>query len=121
MLSGVSQGSTLEPLLFSNFNNDLRIENHFSKFLLFANNLKIFNIIKSLEVFEILQSDIDYAQNWCFENYMKINVFKTNIIPFTRKSNSIHFNYFLVYLLIVRPDCVNDLEVILGTAILSSC
>jgi hypothetical protein len=46
---------------------------------------------------------------------MKINKFKTNIISFTRKTNSIHFNYYVDNLLIVRTDCVKDLGVMLDS------
>jgi hypothetical protein len=45
---------------------------------------------------------------------MKINIFKTNMIYFTRKTNNIHFNYFVGDLLIVRTDCVKDLGVLLN-------
>jgi hypothetical protein len=44
---------------------------------------------------------------------MKINTLKNNIISFTRKTNSIYFNYYMDNLLIVRPDCVKDLGVML--------
>jgi hypothetical protein len=46
---------------------------------------------------------------------MKIIIFKTNIIYFTRGTKSIYFNYFLGDLLIVRTDCVKDLGVILDS------
>jgi hypothetical protein len=39
---------------------------------------------------------------------MTINIFKTNMIPFARKTNRIHFYYFVGDLLIVRTDCVQD-------------
>jgi hypothetical protein len=42
-----------------------------------------------------------------------VTIYKTNIIYFTR--NSIHFNYFLGDLSIVRTDCVKDLEVMLDS------
>jgi hypothetical protein len=87
----------------------------FSEFLLFADDLKIFRTVKSVKECKLLQSDIDSVQKWCIENYMKINIFKTDMISFTRKSNSIHFNYFLCDLLIVRTDCVKDLGVLLDS------
>jgi hypothetical protein len=108
-LWGLPQGSNLEPLLFNMFNKDLRAKIHFSEFLLFA-DLKILRVIKSAEDFILLQIDIDSIYKWCIEDYMKINIFKTNMISFTRKTNSIHFYYFLGDLLI-WTDCVTGLEV----------
>jgi hypothetical protein len=46
---------------------------------------------------------------------MRINIFKTNIIPFTHKTNGIHFNYFVGDLLIMQTDSVNDLGVMLDS------
>jgi hypothetical protein len=46
---------------------------------------------------------------------MKINTLKTNIISFTRKTDSIYFNYYVDNLLIVRTDCVKDLGVMLDS------
>jgi hypothetical protein len=85
------QGSTLGPLLFNIFIDDLCAKIHFYDFLLFADGLKIFRVIKSAEDCKLLQSDINSVKKWCTENYMKIKIFKTNIIYFTRKTNSIHF------------------------------
>jgi hypothetical protein len=50
-------------------------QNLFSKFLLFADDLKIFCAIKSVKDFELLQTDIDCMQKWCIENYTKFNLF----------------------------------------------
>jgi hypothetical protein len=44
---------------------------------------------------------------------MKLNIFKTNIISFISKTNSIHFDYFVGDLLIVRSDCIQDLGAML--------
>jgi hypothetical protein len=48
-------------------------------------------------------------QKWCIENYMEISIFRTSMISFIRKTNSINFNYFLDDLLSVRTDSVKDL------------
>jgi hypothetical protein len=109
MLSGVPQGSTLGPLLLNIFINDLCA----SKFLRFADDLKIFHAIKSAEDRKFLQSDVDFVQKRCIKNYMKI-IFKTNIY-FTRKINRIHFNYFLVDVSMVRTDYVKYLGVMLDS------
>jgi hypothetical protein len=99
------------------FIDDLCSKIHFLEFLLFADDLKIFLVMKPAEDCKVLhvQSDIDSVQKWCNENYMKINIFKTNINSFTRKANSVHFNYFRGDLLIVRTGRVEDLGVVLDS------
>jgi hypothetical protein len=87
-LSGVPQGSTFGPLLFNTFIDDLGAKIHFSEFLLLADDLKAFHVIKSAEDCKLLQCDTDSVQKWRTENYMKINIFKTNMISFTRKTTS---------------------------------
>jgi hypothetical protein len=42
---------------------------------------------------------------------MKLNTQKTNVISFTRKTNSIYFYYHLCNAAITRTDCVKDLGV----------
>jgi hypothetical protein len=61
--------------------------------MLFADDLKIFHIIRIAEGSEWLQSDMYSVQMWCNEYYTKINKFKPNIIYFERKTNSIRSNY----------------------------
>jgi hypothetical protein len=107
----------LGPLLFNIFINELRIKINFSRLLLFADDLKIFLITKSAEDCKLLQYGIDSVQKWRTENYMEINVLKTNTIYFTRKTNSIHFNYYVVYLSIILTDFVKDLEVMLDSTL----
>jgi hypothetical protein len=46
---------------------------------------------------------------------MKINTLKTDIISFTRKTRSVHFNYYVDNLLIVRTDYVKDLGVMMDS------
>jgi hypothetical protein len=45
---------------------------------------------------------------------------KTNVISFTRKTNSIHFDYHLGNAVITRTDCVTDLGVWLGNELFSN-
>jgi hypothetical protein len=109
--SGVPQGSTLRPLLFNIFINDNCDYISYSKYLLFADDLKIYRNINNVHDCKLLQSDINSMQNWCFENGMTLNVGKTTstIISFTRKTVGFHFNYKLSNNPILCSHCVKDL------------
>jgi hypothetical protein len=88
----VLQGSTLGPLLFNIFVNDLSAIIKHSRFLLLSDDRKIYCNMKSVEGCKALQADIYSVQHWCAENHMGLNIQKTRIISFTRKTNSVHFN-----------------------------
>jgi hypothetical protein len=120
-LSAVPQGSTLGPLLFNFFINDISDKINHSKFLLFADDLKIYRNIKSAEDCKALQVDIDAVHQWCGENGMELNIQKTKIISFTRKTNSIHFKYFVKDVLILRAECIKDPGVIIDNNLYFHC
>jgi hypothetical protein len=48
-----------------------------SKFFLFADDIKIFRVIKSLDDFTHLQLHIDSIEHWCTANFMNFNNSKT--------------------------------------------
>jgi hypothetical protein len=112
-LAGVPQGTTLGPNLFSILINDISAKISHSRFLLFADDLKIYRNIKSSEDCKALQVDIDAVRQWCSENGMELNIQKTKIISFTRKTKSINFKYFVKDVLILRAECIKDLGVML--------
>jgi hypothetical protein len=85
----VPQGSTLGPLLVNIYINDICDAIHNSQCLLFADDLKIYRSISDVDDCKLLQHDIDSVQNWCLDNGMKLNLSKTTVISFTRKTNSI--------------------------------
>lgn len=93
--SGVSQGSTLGPLLFLIFINDLPDVVLTSECLLFADDLKLTLGIETEADADTLQKDIDAVSVWSQENHLPFNTFKCKIITFTRKSQPIIFNYKL--------------------------
>jgi hypothetical protein len=109
----VPQGSTLSPLFFNIFINDICNYIHNSRHLLFADDLKIYHTIISVDDRKLLQYDNNSVHNWCLVNGMKINLVKTTIISSSRKRNSIYFNYKLCNHLITRSYCVKDLGVLL--------
>jgi hypothetical protein len=113
--SDVPQGSTLGPLLFNIFINYICDSIFYSKYILFADDLKIYRNINNVRGCKRLQSDINSEQNWCFENGMTLKVGKTTIISFTRKTVGFHFNKKLSNNPILRSQCVKDLAVLLGS------
>jgi hypothetical protein len=121
VLSGVPQDSTLGPLLFNIFINDLSAKINHSKFLLLADDLKICRNIKSAEGCKALQVDTDAVQQWGSENGMELNIQKTKIISFKRKTNSVHFNYFVKDVLIFRAECIKDLGVMVDSKFYFHC
>jgi hypothetical protein len=52
---------------------------------------------------------------------MELNIQKTKIISFTRKTNSIHFKYFVKDVLILRAECIKDLGVMLDSKLYFHC
>jgi hypothetical protein len=65
--------------------------------MIVADYLKIFRVVKYDEDFKLLKSDVESLHKWCVEDYMKINVFKINLISFTHKSVSILITFWVIY------------------------
>lgn len=95
--SGVPQGSNLGPLLFSLFINDIYHCIKFSKFLLFADDIKLFLLIKSLENCLQLQSDINSIVEWSHTNKLRFNIKKCSIMCYTKANKTIYYNYKMSY------------------------
>lgn len=111
--SSVPQGSVLSPLLFALFINDLPPLIS-SQILLFADDLKIFRTIKSLEDTRRLQNDINTIHNWCAINKLEINTSKCNSISFTRKTHcNLHqSNYNINGVALIQVNSIRDLGII---------
>jgi hypothetical protein len=65
----------------------------YSNFLLFADDVKIFRAINSVDDCILLQSDISRTQGWCSANCMKLNTSKTRVVVFARKTNALYYRY----------------------------
>jgi hypothetical protein len=82
IISGVPQGPVLGPLLFNVFINDICDAVAHSKYLLFADDIKIFRAVYSPQDCYLLQLDINSVQGWCTATCMKLNIGKTRVISF---------------------------------------
>jgi len=80
--SGVSQSSHLVSLLFLLFIYDLNVL-HSSK-LFFANDLKLFRQINSQNDALLLQMDLNVLSDWCINNKLLLNIYKSKVISFSR-------------------------------------
>lgn len=84
------------PLLFNLFINDISSCFRYCKFLLYADDLKIFRRIDSQVCAASLQRDLSSFENWCTLNSLDLNLSKCHILRFYKKNN----------LNVLRCDCV---------------
>lgn len=91
--SGIPQGSHLGPLLFLLFVNDIPSIFSDCQCLLYADDLKIFHKITSIEDCVNFQKDIAALIIWCNNNHLSLNFSKCNIMTYTRKFLPIIYGY----------------------------
>jgi hypothetical protein len=73
--------------------------------------IKIFRAVDSPQDCYLLQSDINSIQGWCTANCMKLNIGKTRVISFSRKTNVLIYDYKLCQFPITRSHSIKDLGV----------
>jgi hypothetical protein len=112
--SGVTQGSHCGPWLFLLFTNDLSA-GLTSPHLSFADDLKVYRAINSIQDSEALQKDIDTLAEWSRVNGLHLNPSKCSVITFSKSKNLSRFIYDLNGDELTRTDQVKDLGVILDT------
>ena len=89
VISGVPQGSILDPLLFLIFINDLPSVITAQLFE-FADDTKCFRQILSTLDIELIQKDLNSLFNWSVNNLLSFNLAKFVFMSFHRKFNSIY-------------------------------
>lgn len=109
--SGVPQGSHLGPILYNAFLYDVFTCFNFSKFLMFADDTKIYHNIKSISDAADLQSDLDRLSGYYRKNRISINASKCQVISFTYKKNTVVYDYHINGKNIERVSAVRDLGV----------
>ena len=113
--SGVPQGSNLGPLLFSAFFNDVCLAVPQGCRLVYADDFKMYQMVKSVAHCQMLQSVIDVFVNWCGRNSLTISAKKCTVISFTRKKIPILWNYCIGNEIVERSNVVKDLGVLLDS------
>ena len=119
-LSGVPQGSNLGPLLFFMFINSLTEIIKTSKYLLFADDLKIYIRIESNMDCSLLQNDINNLYQWTLQNKLYLNISKCFIMTYTRRKSPIIYNYKIKDTDLARVETMRDLGLIFDTQLIFS-
>lgn len=114
--SGVPQGSILGPLLFNIFINDLG-DNFESESLFFADDMKLYRKIRSMEDCLALQRDLDRLSEWCERNFLELNICKCQYIIFSHKRYITDFVYRIGNVNLTRVTQIKDLGVIFDSAL----
>jgi hypothetical protein len=109
--SGVPQGSILGPLLFVMFINDVYTCFKHSKFLLYADDLKIYRVIDKTEDHLLLQEDLDCFSIYCTNNKLQLSLNKCKKITFSKKRYLSKFDYSLNNNKIEEVDNIKDLGI----------
>lgn len=99
------------PWLFNTTINNLCNVIKYSKYLLFAKDVKIFHAINSVDDCILPQSDIECIKSWCPANLLKLNNSKTRVTAFIKKTDVLHYTYKLLDSSITHRDTINDLWV----------
>lgn len=113
--SGVPQGSNLGPLLFSLFINDAAFVLPTGTRVFYADDVKIYMIIRCIEDCIRLQSLLDSFDDWSKRNLLELSVTKCNTITFCRKRQPIVYSYCLDGHILERLYQVRDLGVTLDS------
>lgn len=86
--TGVPQGSTLGPLLFLLYINDIVHASYAMRFILFADDTNAYYSGSNLElVTQIMNRELKNIYNWLLANKLSINLDKTHFIIFAGKKH----------------------------------
>ena len=113
--SGVPQGSHPGPLLFILFVNDISLILKNVKFLIYADDMKLYLEIRNEEDVQMFQEEINIFSIWCQKSLLKLNVQKCKSIAFTRKRNTPDIIISLGNEEVEKCEIIRDLGVVLDT------
>ena len=109
--SGVPQGSHLGPILFILYINDLPSVFENSECKIYADDVKIYRSIKSVNDSQLLQTDLNAFNEWCLVNKLFLNIDKCKVINFTRKNVTLIFPYHFDGIVLNIVDKTLDLGI----------
>lgn len=108
--SGVPQGSNLGPLLFNIFINNI-INNISVHYLLYADDMKLFCEIKTIDDCIRLSNCCENVVKWCSDNKLPLNPSKCCFMSYTLKSNKLAYPYAIDNVTLNNPTTIVDLGV----------
>jgi len=107
--SGVPQGGHLSPILFAIFTNCLNTALKHCRFLVFADDVKLFSRVNSIDDCILLHSEFNCLSTWLENHGLRHNISKYQIMSFTRRQATILFDYSLNNHSITRVSVKNNL------------
>lgn len=111
--SGIPQGSHLGPLLFILFFNDATLSFRSAKLGVFADDLKMYMKVKTIDDALCLQQDVNAFSEWCKRNALTLSIDKCKCMTFHRKNEPILYDYTIDGAVVGRVRKIRDLGVIL--------
>lgn len=111
--SGVPQGSNLGPLLFVLYINDALLLLGDGCKLAYADDLKLYFVVRTAEDCIRLQSVLDLFVDWCRRNKLTLSIPKCMVMSYYRIRQPIVFDYAINGVVLQRTDQFSDLGVLL--------
>lgn len=110
--SGVPQGSHLGLFLFIIFINDIANFVKYSNILIFADNVKIFRVIKPMSDFSLFQRNLEALNKWSVANKLFFSLKKCGVLTIYSSDPYFHEIYKIQSNPLLRVSEERDLPVI---------